>query len=63
MQNDYKMVVRVPKEWHRRVKAEAALRGISLSQLIRDAVNEYLEKDKNLRRNKVWVNVDTVKEP
>jgi len=38
-----KMVIRVPEEWHRYVKAEAALRGTSISKLVRNAVDEWLK--------------------
>lgn len=30
--------------WHRLIKAEAALRGLSISELVRSAVDEYLAK-------------------
>ncbi|MEW6771862.1 MAG: plasmid partition protein ParG [Bacillota bacterium] len=37
--------VRVNPEWHRRVKAEAALRGITLAEMVRKAVDEWLERN------------------
>lgn len=40
-----KMVIRVPEEWHRYVKAEAALRGTSISKLVRNAVDEWLRQN------------------
>lgn len=40
-----KMAIRVPEEWHRHVKAEAALRGTTVSKLIRTAVNEWLKQN------------------
>lgn len=39
-----KLLIRVPEDWRRQVKAEAALRGITISQLIRTAVDEYLKQ-------------------
>lgn len=38
-----KLTIRVPEEWHRKVKAEAALRGTTVSKLVRQAVNEWLK--------------------
>lgn len=43
MEHDSKLTVRVPEEWHRQVKAEAALRGIAVSKLVRMAVDEWLK--------------------
>ncbi|MCL6479974.1 MAG: ribbon-helix-helix protein, CopG family [Peptococcaceae bacterium] len=40
-----KMAIRVPEEWHRQVKAEAALRGTTVSKLIRTAVDEWLKQN------------------
>lgn len=40
---NWQMTLRVPQEWHRRVKAEAALRGVTVSFLVRTAVDYYLE--------------------
>lgn len=37
-----KLLIRVPEDWRRRIKAEAALRGITVSWLIRTAVDEWL---------------------
>jgi len=37
-----KMAIRVPLDWHRRVKAEAALRGMTVSRIVRVAVDEWL---------------------
>jgi predicted DNA binding CopG/RHH family protein len=48
VENDLRMTIRVPEAWHRKVKSEAALRGMSLSQLIRTAVDEWLEKNKRI---------------
>lgn len=39
-----KMAIRVPEDWHRQIKAEAALRGITVSWLIRVSVDEYLAR-------------------
>lgn len=44
MELESKVTIRVPEAWHRQAKAEAALRGISLSNLVRTAVNEWLSK-------------------
>lgn len=44
MKLETKMAIRVPEEWHRRIKAEAALRGITVSWLIRTATDEYLKR-------------------
>jgi len=46
MFGDYIFTIRVPKEWHRKTKSEAALRGISLGRLIVEAVNEYLSNER-----------------
>jgi len=43
--NDSKLVLRVPTEWHRRIKSEAALRGITISGMIRTAVDEWLARN------------------
>ncbi|MCL6447611.1 MAG: hypothetical protein K6U04_05570 [Armatimonadetes bacterium] len=48
---DHKMLIRVPVEWHRQVKAEAALLGMSMSKLVITAVNEYLEKVKEAKKD------------
>lgn len=40
-----KMVIRVTEDWHRKVKAEAALRGMTISNLIRQAVDDWLKRN------------------
>ena len=40
-----KLTIRVPEEWHRKIKAEAALRGLKLSQLVRNAVDDWLSQN------------------
>ena len=45
MPGDAKLVFRVPSEWHRRVKVEAALRGMTITAIIRTAVDEWLERN------------------
>lgn len=40
-----KMTIRVPEAWHRRIKAEAAFRGLSVSKMIRTAVDEWLKNN------------------
>lgn len=42
---DALMAIRVPEGWRRQVKAEAALRGMTISSLIRAAVDYYLKLD------------------
>jgi len=37
------MSVRMEEDFRRKIKAEAALRGISMAELIRQAVEEWLE--------------------
>ncbi|MEW6423664.1 MAG: toxin-antitoxin system HicB family antitoxin [Bacillota bacterium] len=46
MAEEHKFCVRVPIEWHRKAKAEAALMGLSLGKLVVIAVNEYIEREK-----------------
>ncbi|MGB9866852.1 MAG: hypothetical protein ACPLPR_02950 [Bacillota bacterium] len=43
--NSYKMTLPVPQDWHRRVKAEAAIRGLKLNRLIMSAVDEWLKRN------------------
>lgn len=44
MKLETKVALRVPEEWHHRAKAQAALRGITVSWLVRTAVDEWLER-------------------
>jgi len=39
------MTIRVPEAWHRRIKSEAALRGLTVSSMIKVAVDEWLERN------------------
>ncbi len=41
-----KYIIDFPDDFHRRVKAEAALMGISLKELIIRAITEFLKKRK-----------------
>lgn len=43
MSFDATLIVRVPMKWHQRLKAEAALKGTTPSQLMRAAIGHYLE--------------------
>lgn len=43
MEMETKLTIRVPEQWHREVKSEAALRGTTVSKLVRTAVNEWLK--------------------
>ena len=45
MSLDTKMTIRVPEAWHRRIKSEAALRGLTVSSMIKVAVDEWLERN------------------
>lgn len=49
---DTKMAIRVPVDWHRQVKAEAALRGITVSWLIRISVDDWLARNPREEANK-----------
>jgi len=46
------MSVRMEEDFRRKIKAEAALRGISMAELIRQAVEEWLEN--HPRTEKEW---------
>lgn len=45
MPGDAQLVLRVPSEWHRRVKVEAAYRGMTITKIVRTAVDEWLERN------------------
>jgi len=40
-----KITIRVDGAWRRRVKAEAALRGLTLAELVRRAIDQYLDQN------------------
>ncbi len=42
---EHKTTVRLPVELHRRVKAEAVLQGKTFSEALREALEQWLEKD------------------
>lgn len=46
------LLIRVPEDWRRWVKSEAALRGITVSWLVRAAVSEYLANHPREEANK-----------
>jgi predicted HicB family RNase H-like nuclease len=37
--------VRAPEEWHRRLKIAAARRGVTISELVRQLVEEFLDRE------------------
>jgi len=39
------MTINVDDDWHRKIKVEAAMRGITVSWLVRTAVDEWLERN------------------
>jgi predicted HicB family RNase H-like nuclease len=41
------MTFNVPSDWHRKIKIEAAIRGITVTNLIIEAVNEWLKNNPN----------------
>jgi len=45
MQTQPKMTIRAEESWHRKIKVEAAMRGITVSWLVRTAVDEWLERN------------------
>ena len=40
-----KMTLTVPDEWHRSIKVEAALRGMTIKDIVITSVNEWLENN------------------
>ena len=47
------MSVRMEEDFRRKIKAEAALRGMSMAELIREAVEEWLENHP-IEKEKEW---------
>ena len=46
MQEERRVVIRIPERHHRELKALAALQGKLLRELIEKALNQYLEKNR-----------------
>jgi predicted DNA-binding protein len=46
--NHTKLTVLVPEDLHQRAKAAAALRGDNLSEIVRDALKEYIEESEDI---------------
>lgn len=45
------MTFNVSSDWHRKIKVEAAIRGITVTNLIIEAVNEWLKNNPNTEVN------------
>lgn len=42
---EHKMTIRVPEELHRRVKAKAALQGTTITKVVREFFEQWLEEN------------------
>ena len=43
--SEHKMTVRIPEELHRRVKAKAALQGTTITSVVKDLLERWVEQD------------------